>query len=177
MLSIDSQIWIYYLDPNAPESQAVTKWFEGDMKKDGVKIGGILNLEEIILSAIIPIEVAHTLFRSLLLKGDEIEDLLRLFISHKQIRLVEVNPLLVWEAIRKLKINAGKGIGGRDALILATMEYMQVDTIATHDKDLLRLQEYARIDPVFQPPLILARGEAFNQERYTELIKDQYGSP
>ncbi len=53
---------------------------------------------------------------------------------------------------------------------------MQVGTIASHDKSILRLQHYTRIDPVFQPPLILARGEAFNQERYTELIKPQYKS-
>ncbi len=48
MLSIDSQILIYYFDPHSKEYANIVKWFEE-----------ILVSEEIFLSAIVPIEVAQ----------------------------------------------------------------------------------------------------------------------
>ena len=55
MITIDSQIWIYYWDINAPEHDNIKTWLNGT-EKDGT-----LFMEEIILSSIIPIEVAHHL--------------------------------------------------------------------------------------------------------------------
>ena len=56
MITIDSQIWIYYWDVNAKEHKNVKKWLKGEERE------GILFKEKIILSSIIPIEVGHNLF-------------------------------------------------------------------------------------------------------------------
>ncbi len=56
MITIDSQIWIYYWDINALEHENVEIWLNGKNND------GILFKEEIVLSAIIPIEVGHHLF-------------------------------------------------------------------------------------------------------------------
>ncbi|MHA1660937.1 MAG: hypothetical protein ACTSUT_17645, partial [Promethearchaeota archaeon] len=55
-------------------------------------------------------------------------------------------------------------------LILATMDELKVNTIATHDKNILTLKKYRRIDPVFDPPLILESGEDFNKQDFQEKI-------
>jgi len=51
LLSIDLQIWIYYYDTTAKEHRNVLKCLDE-----------ILLKEVIILSSIIPIEIAHNLF-------------------------------------------------------------------------------------------------------------------
>ncbi len=51
MITIDSQIWIYYWDSNAKEHKNITNWLNGKNKN------GILFNKDIILSAIIPVEV------------------------------------------------------------------------------------------------------------------------
>jgi len=51
------------------------------------------------------------------------------------------------------------GIGGRDATILATMLRRNVDTIATHDKNILQITDFRRIDPAHHPPKIFQVGQ------------------
>ena len=50
MMTIDSQIWIYYLDPAASENANITNWLDGKIEP------GILLTEEIGMNAIIPLE-------------------------------------------------------------------------------------------------------------------------
>ena len=57
MITIDSQIWIYYWDINALEHDNIKAWL------NGTRDDGILFKEEIVLNAIIPIEVAHHLYK------------------------------------------------------------------------------------------------------------------
>lgn len=169
MLTIDSQIWIYYWDPNAKEHFNVIKWLNGDDQSPGV-----LSSETIVLSAIIPLEVAHNLFKMALvtktLDTTQIEELLLSLISLENCQLIEVDQILIFDAIKHLKQYISKGIGGRDALILSTMERLQIQSVATHDKNLLSLKELHRIDPVFDPPLELEIGSEFDNEEFKQKI-------
>lgn len=167
MLSIDSQIWIYYFDRNARENPNVTSWFEGENQD------GILFSEQIVLSSIIPIEVAHNLFKMSELDKNAIEQLIISFISLDNCQLIDINQALILEALNFLKKLASRGIGGRDALILATMNKYQIETILTHDKNLLSIRELSRIDPVFNPPLKLQPGEEFDLEIFKVKIQEQ----
>jgi predicted nucleic acid-binding protein len=162
MITIDSQIWIYYWDINALEHENVEIWLNGKNND------GILFKEEIVLSAIIPIEVGHHLFRltefKKKLEKDIVEDLILSLISSENCQLIEIDAILLVDAIQKLKKFSAMGISGRDVLILATMDRLKVSTIATHDKNILALKEYRRIDPVFDPPLKLEIGEKFDEK-------------
>lgn len=51
------------------------------------------------------------------------------------------------------------GIGGRDATVLAAMLKWNVDTIATHDENLLKITDFQRVDPTHYPPRIIEKGK------------------
>ena len=167
MLTIGSQIGIYYFDGNAKENSNTSKWFEGENHD------GVLFTKQIIMSSIIPIEVAHNLFKVAELDKDQIEQIIISFISLDNCQLIEIDQMLIFEALKILKTFAPIGIGGRDALILATMEKFQLKTIVTHDKNLLALTELKRIDPVFKPPMLLEPEEDFNSEKFKTMIREQ----
>ncbi|MHA1147459.1 MAG: type II toxin-antitoxin system VapC family toxin [Promethearchaeota archaeon] len=164
MITIDSQIWIYYWDSNALEHQNIKNWMNGTEKD------GILFKEKIILSSIIPIEVGHILYRTADLRKDLdkeiIEELLLSMISTENCQIIEVDELLLLDVIQKMKDHSQLGIGGRDTLILSTMDRLKVSTIATHDKNILKLKKYRRIDPAFKSPLILDINEEFDEKDF-----------
>ncbi len=170
MITIDSQIWIYYWDINANEHENIKNWMNG-IQKDG-----ILFKEDIILSAIIPLEVAHNLFkvsiRNKNLEKESIEDLLLSLISSKNCQIIDIDTILLMDTIHKMKAYSSMGIGGRDTLILATMDRLKVSIVATHNKNILTLKKYKRIDPVFDPPLVLEIDEDFNVQEYQEKLKN-----
>jgi len=164
MITIDSQIWIYYWDINASEHENIKTWMNGTEKD------GILFKEKIILSSIIPIEVGHNLYRTADLRKDldkeTIEDLLLALISTENCQIIDVDELLLVDVIQKMKDYSQLGIGGRDTLILSTMDRLKISTIATHDKSILKLKKYKRIDPVFKSPLILDINEEFDEKDF-----------
>lgn len=170
MITIDSHIWIYYWDSNALEHQNIKKWMNGTEKD------GILFKEEIILSSIIPIEIGHNLYRTADLRKDLdkeiIEELLLSLISIENCQIIEVDELLLVDVIQKMKDHSQLGIGGRDTLILSTMDRLKVTTIATHDKNILKLRKYRRIDPVFKAPLILEIDEEFDDQLFKDKLND-----
>ena len=170
MITIDSQIWIYYWDINAIEHENIKNWFNGTEKD------GILFKEEIFLSAIIPIEVAHHLYKITNINKDlgkeTVEDLILSLISSKNCQLIEIDAILLVDVIHKMKKYSALGIGGRDTLILASMDRLKVSTIATHEKNILALKNYKRIDPVFNPPLILEIDEYFDNQDFQEKLKN-----
>ena len=168
MITIDSQIWIYYWDINAKEHKNIKAWLNGTNKD------GILFKEDIILSAIIPIEIGHYLFELTDINTDldkaTVEDLILSLISSENCKIIDIDAILLVDVIQKMKIFSPMGIGGRDTLILATMDRLKVSTIVTHDKNILTLKSYRRIDPVFEPPLILEIDENFNNQNFQEKL-------
>ncbi|MBN1329317.1 MAG: PIN domain-containing protein [Candidatus Heimdallarchaeota archaeon] len=155
LLTIDSQIWIYYFDPNAKENESVEKWFEG-----------ILAKEQIMLSSIIPLEVAHNLYAVPNLDKLSTENLILKWVTQENITFIHVDTNIMLLALELLKANRSKGVGGRDCLILASMLAKGVETIVTHDKNLLRITSFLRIDPVFDPPLIISKGTEFTESKF-----------
>ena len=148
MITIDSQIWIYYFDPNAPENANATQWMETKLIS-----------EEIALSAIIPLEVAHNLYSIPKFPLDQIERLIFRWITQKNIKILEISQKEMIYSLQLLKTYRSRGIGGRDCLILATMDPCNVDILVTHDKNLLKLDRFTRIDPVSNPPMVLKKVE------------------
>ena len=150
---IDSMIWVYNYDPNAPEHNNVKKWLRAP--------DGVLAKEKVLLSAIIPLEVMHVLFRKARLPFDLVFNATQGIINLANGEVVELTLPVVQESMRLLGTYQEYGIGGRDASILATMTERGTDTIATHDKGLLRVPEFNRVDPVFDPPAIYPLGQPF----------------
>ncbi len=166
MITIDSQIWIYYWDINAIEHDNIKNWFNGTEKD------GILFKEELFLSAIIPIEVAEHLYKIKDLGKEIVEDLILSLISSNICQIIDIDAILLVDVIQKMKKYSALGIGGRDTLILVTMDRLKVSTIATHDKNILALKNYKRIDPVFDPPLILEIDDDFDNQDFQEKLKN-----
>jgi predicted nucleic acid-binding protein len=166
LISIDSQIWIYYLDANAVENKNVLRYL------DGKEEDGILFKEKILITTIIPLEVAHNFFRNEEIDPEKAYEIITNTFHLQNLEIKEVSMALMEEALKILAKNRKKGIGGRDAIILATLEQEQVDTIITHDKNLLELKNLRRIDPVFNPPLLLETGEKFDQTEFKEKLRD-----
>ena len=159
MITIDSQIWIYYFDPNALENGNVSTWMKLNLKS-----------KEIILSIIIPLEVAHNLYKIPRMSPDQIEKLLFRWITQKNIMILDATQEEMISALQMLKYYRSKGIGGRYCLILSTMNLSKVEILVTHDKNLLMLEKFKRIDPVFNPPLILEKNQVFNVEEYQKRL-------
>jgi predicted nucleic acid-binding protein len=155
MLLIDSQIWIYYLDPNASENHIVEPWMDD-----------ILDHDTMLINAIIPMEIAHNMFvvkndRTKLL-SQKTSDFINTLIIAENSLFVDIDQALVVAALHLLKDLRGNGIGGRDALIIASMQRHHVNTIATHDKNMLKLTQFIRIDPAASPFLKLDIGEEYH---------------
>jgi predicted nucleic acid-binding protein len=170
MITIDSQIWIYFFDAKALEHHNVASWMEGDEKEKGA-----LFSEDILLSSIIPVEVAHHLFKlprqDKTITADLVESTLIDWLSWEKCHFADIDQFLVLETLKILSQESAKGMGGRDALILATMGRLGVQTIITHDKGFLSLQDYRRIDPCFKEPLVLDIGEEFDLNVFRTKIK------
>ena len=49
------------------------------------------------------------------------------------------------------------------------MEKSGVQTLVTHDKDMLKQRSFRRIDPVFNPPLILEIDQEFDIAEWNNL--------
>lgn len=167
MITVDSQIWIYYLDPNAVENQDVSQFLEG-LNNDGPLFTGHIHL-----NGVVPVEVAHNLFGNKDLDPESIYGLLTAVFGALNIEVVDITPSTMVHALKILLNYRSKGIGGRDALILATMGEYNVNTIITHDTNILSLVELRRVDPVLRPALILEVGEVFDRKDFKRRIKSQ----
>lgn len=120
--------------------------------------------------------MGHQLYKIVELSEDlnkeTIEDLLLTLISTPNCQIIDLDSILLVIVIQKMKKYSPLGIGGRDTVILATMDRLKVSTIATHDKNILALKNYKRIDPVFDPPLILEINEDFNNQNFQNKLKN-----
>jgi predicted nucleic acid-binding protein len=166
MICIDSQIWIYYWDKKAPEHINVTKWIEANLAK-----------ETLALSGIIPIEIAHTLYnipnRKKIDQPEQLDDLVEAvesLLSLQNAEFVDLDQSLVLSALQILEEKRRYGIGGRDCVILASMQRHHVKTLVTHDKNLLKEKSIQRLDPVIDPPLKFDEGEEFDENRWDAMV-------
>jgi len=133
MLMIDSNIWAYYLDADAPEHRAVVPRVERALR------------EGVLINTVAVIEVALFLIKNL---GPVVgKEKLDVFLSFP-FTIDDLATDLMKIAIDELCSYSHLGIGGRDATLLASMRRRRVDGIITHDEALKRVPDIKAIDPI-----------------------------
>ena len=130
---VDSNYWIYWMDSRFPEHRYVSRTMRAAIR------------EGILLNVTTLLEVAHY-FRNLgeselITRMDKLRNLTTL-------TLTELDVVTAEEALRILARDSGKGIGGRDAVILAAMRVKGAKRILTHDKDFKRVDGIRVIDSI-----------------------------
>ena len=157
MIFVDAMIWVYNCDAKAPEYKNVNLWLEG---KGGE---GVIDSEKILVNTVIVIEVVHNLRRRAELPPELVYDYILKMLALKNITVAPLDRNLLHASMHMFERYYECGIGGRDATILATMLRRNVDTIATHDKNILRIADFCRIDPTHHPPRIFDVGQPAKQ--------------
>ncbi|MGA7368402.1 MAG: type II toxin-antitoxin system VapC family toxin [Nitrososphaeraceae archaeon] len=143
MITIDSNIWIYYLDKTLNEHKYVNDPVEQ-----------VIRNEEILTSTIIWLEVSHYLYKISSIPKQKIESTLRRLVRLSSMRVIDFDMELYFETIRLLgefRHNGTFSLGGRDASIVAMMKRQKVNTILTHDRDFKKLEDKGIIkilDPI-----------------------------
>lgn len=146
MIAVDSDIWIYYLDPTLAEHGHAAGYLEEALRS-----------EEILSSTTIWLEVSHYLYRVSSIPKERLKDRLRRLVRLASMHVVDFDMESYFETIGVLEeIRKGKGsLGGRDASIVAMMRKNKVRTLVTHDGDFKKLEErgilYVR-DPILLQP-------------------------
>lgn len=138
MILIDSNIWIYLLDRDMPENRVVDRRLAAPLRK-----------EKVLFSTLVQTEVLHHISRQL---KDDLETAIQAFLTFPG-EIHELTQHVVHGGARLLVEHAKQGIGGRDAMLLATA-MMAGARLVTHDKALLRAAERAGVpawDPVKTP--------------------------
>ncbi len=123
MIAVDSNIWIYYLDPTTKEHERVKSELER-----------VILSEEILTSTTIWMEVSHYLFKVSKLERGELANMIKKLLRLSTLRVVDFDSKMLHESIDLLSELYRERIGGRDATILAMMRDFDVKRIMTHDK-------------------------------------------
>jgi uncharacterized protein len=147
MITVDSNIWIYYMDPTINEHKHVRDYVE-DLIRD----------EEVLSSTIIWLEVSHYLYRTSSIQKEKLGDILSKLLRLSSMRVIDFDMELYFETVRLLgefrnDQKIGFSIGGRDASIIAMMKKYKAKTIVTHDRDFVRIADKGIIrviDPIAQ---------------------------
>ena len=133
MRMIDSNIWAYYFDADAPEHKFVVPEVRKALR------------EGVLINTVVAMEVAHFLVKNLgPVLGREKFDTFMGF----PLIVDELDLELVRAAVGELCKYSHLGIGGRDATLLASMRRKRVDRIITHDEALKRVPDLRAIDPI-----------------------------
>ncbi|MEE8167303.1 MAG: type II toxin-antitoxin system VapC family toxin [Candidatus Hydrothermarchaeales archaeon] len=123
MIAVDSNIWIYYLDPTLPEHEKVKSALEE-----------VIHSEDILASTIIWMEVTHYLFKVSSLPRADLSQRVKKLLKLSSMTLANFDSDTLSTTIDILEENYRHRIGGRDAAILATMKKNGVSKLMTHDK-------------------------------------------
>ncbi len=136
MIYVDANYWIYWFDSRLPEHEYVLKVMRGAVR------------EGILLNTVTLMEVAHY-FRHL--QPDEFSVRMEAIQNLETLRLIGLDVNLVRPALRQLTNYAPVGVGGRDSVILATMEAAGVRRIASHDAVFRKVKWVKVVDPITKP--------------------------
>ncbi len=133
MLMIDSNIWAYYLDADAPEHKSVVPEVRRALR------------EGVLINTVVVMEVAHFLIKNL---GPVLgREKLGAFLGFPM-QVDDLTLDLVRASADELCKYSHLGIGGRDATLLASMRRTQIDKIMTHDEAFKRVPDIKVIDPI-----------------------------
>ena len=132
---VDSNYWIYWMDRRHPEHKFVVR-----VMRQAIEDGIILNLATLI-------EVAHY-FRGL--EKCDLSSRMDKLRNLRTLTLVELDLATADKAVRLLARYGKAGVGGRDAVVLATMQLHEVKRILTHDRDFRKVKGITVIDTIPQ---------------------------
>lgn len=133
MIMIDSNMWIYYFDESLEEHKHVKE-----------PIREIILEKRILANTVVIQEVAHYLIRHE--PVEEFQTDMNYLIRLKSIELLDFDYAMMQKALKLLSKYWNYGIGGRDAVLLATMVMKEASEIMTHDKAFKKLS--ARFDEI-----------------------------
>jgi predicted nucleic acid-binding protein len=133
MIYVDANYWIYWFDQRLPEHKYVTSPMRNAIH------------EGIVLNVITFVEVAHY-FRYLPREGFRVK--LQAMQNLATLRFISLDLDLANLALGHLVKHAEIGIGGRDSVILATMEATETRRIATHDEAFKKIEDLEVVDPI-----------------------------
>jgi predicted nucleic acid-binding protein len=132
-------MWCYYFDQRLPEHKRIRE----SMRE-------IIKTEQIICNTIAAMEVAHYLVRHF--HEENARKKIDLFVNLKTMRIIGFNAEIMAETIETLLEHAYvDGLGGRDAIVLATMNSQNTKRIFSHDNIFKRLASKLMlevIDPI-----------------------------
>lgn len=130
---IDSNIWAYYFDADAPEHKAVVTEVEKAV------------LEGALINTVVVMEVAHFLIKNLgpVLGREKLGVLLSFPMQVDELTLDSAKG-----AAGELSKYSHLGVGGRDATVLESMRRRGVDRLMTHDEALKRVSGIRAMDPI-----------------------------
>jgi len=154
MIAIDSMIWIYNCDVQAPEHKNVHIWLEGNKNRKG-----IIDLEEMLVNTIVVMEIVHNFRRRGRLPPELVYGYVLKMLMLRNMTVAPLDRELLHVSMHVFEKYYEYGIGGRDATVLATMLKWNADTIATHDENILKITDFQRVDPTHYPPRILEKGK------------------
>ena len=134
ILTIDTNIWAYYFDAEAPEHKHVEKPVDRAIKS-----------EQIVVNTVIVMELSHFLIKNLgpVRGGEKLATILSYPLV---VEALDYTAML--ESIEQLKRYSHLGIGGRDATILAFMKRSSTKKIMTHDAALKKVDWLEVTDPI-----------------------------
>lgn len=134
MLTIDTNIWAYYLDDGSPFYNRVARPVEDALKS-----------QQIVINTVIVMEVSHFLVRNL----GPIDGAKKLatFLGFP-FSVVDFDYRSALGAVEMLKRYSYLGIGGRDATVLGMMERLKMTSIMTHDGAFKKVDWLEAVDPV-----------------------------
>lgn len=129
MIYVDANYWIYWFDERLPEHKHVLRPMRSAIK------------EGIIMNYVTLMEIAHYL-RNL----DDLSDRTNTIRQLSTLTTVNLDASIVDLALELLAREASKGIGGRDSVILATMQANNVTRILTHDDAFRKVKGIKTLD-------------------------------
>mgnify|MGYP003886790879 CR=1 FL=1 len=138
MMAVDSNIWIYYIDPTRPEHEQVSRFMDDT----------ILSGEEILTNTAVWMEVGHYLYKTSRLPREAILDIVEGLMTLPTMIVAELDVGLLYRSLAILARLQAYPIGGRDATILAAMEKFGTRRLATHDSGFKRLAEDGLIEVI-----------------------------
>lgn len=132
---MDSNYWIYWLDSRLPEHKHTV-----DVMRKVMSSGIIMNYTTLI-------EVAHYLRR---LPRETFSGSMAEIQNLSTLTLTDLDHETAQLALDLLSSYSGKGLGGRDCVIVATMKINDVKDIVTHDHAFADVEGIGVIDTI--PP-------------------------
>lgn len=121
---LDANVWIYYLDEDLAEHDAVVD-----------RVGDIVRSKPLFLTTVLQLEVLHYVSN----QRDDCQDVLDAFLTGEDVWVADLTSRDVELASELLGAHHESGIGGRDASVLAAMERSDVTRLWTHDAALQRV--------------------------------------